>query len=147
MVHRGAGGIRGLCDLLDKYGDEIEADFTQFYRLDIADVWRGALSPRRALVLASRLADVPDSRYRAEALGGREYLGWDRIATLLADLNDAITDNSVVTVKAAGGKATRPDPYPRPMAEAEAEETIDVPTIDDFPIHLVTAMTAMHRQK
>jgi len=68
-------------------------------------------------------------------------MGWGRDVSLLADLHDAVVDNSVVTIKAAGGKSRRPQHYPRPEMKAEKEDTIAVPTIDDFPIHLVVALT------
>ena len=142
MVPRPAGGIRGLCDLLDEFGDAIEADFTQFYSgLDIADVWRGLLSPRRALVLAEQLGFIPGSRFRALTLGSLDFVGWDRATTVLADIHDALVDNSVVTIKSAGGKSQRPDPYPRPAAYKAADVEVEVMDIDDFPIHLVVAMT------
>lgn len=141
MVPGADGGSRRLCELINEYGDELEADFTQFFHLDITDVWRGLLSPRRVLVLAGQLGTVPGSRFRAASLGGPEFNGWTREADVLADIHDSIVDNSVVTVKSAGGKAQRPDTYPRPVVKEDQTETVDVPTIDDFPIHMVIAMT------
>ena len=142
MVPLTAGGILELCDLVDEHGDELEADFAQFYNgLDIADVWRGQLSPRRVLVLAGQLGTIPGSRFRAATLGGSDWLGWSPEARLLADLVDAVVDNSVVTVKSAGGKTKRPEPYPRPIAAADKPIDVAAMTIDDFPIHMVMAMT------
>jgi hypothetical protein len=136
-----------LCELVDEYQGALEADFAQFYSgLDLADVWRGALTKRRALELAEQLAFEPRSRYRAQALGGAEFIGHDKVAILLSDLYDALNGNTVVTAKAAGGKPKTPDPYPRPEVKKPAESggvntTVDVPTIDEFPIHLVIGMT------
>lgn len=146
MVPRPVGGIRGLCDLLDEYGDALQADFRQFYSgLDIADVWRGLLSPRDALVLAAQLAFVPSSRYRALALGGVQFIGWDPNTSVLSDIHDAVVDNSVVTIKSAGGKSQRPEAYPRPQPKAVAPPTV-VPSIENFPIHMVMALTQMQKK-
>jgi len=142
VVHGRAGKIRELCELVDKYGDELESDFTQFYSIDIADVWRGLLSARRALVIAGQLGTIPGSRFRACILGGPEFIGWSREAQVLADLFDALVDNSVVTAKVAGGKPSSPTPYPRPVPAEDKAAVVDVPTIDDFPIHMVMALTA-----
>lgn len=142
MVPGADGGIKQLCDLVDEFGDELEADFTQFYQLDIADVWRGQLSPRRVLVLAGQLGTVPGSRFRALTLGGADFVGWTRDSEILADVHDAIVDNSLVTSKVAGGKPGAPTPYPRPLRKEDRPQTVDVPSIDDFPIHMVVAMTS-----
>lgn len=141
MVPRPAGGIRQLCELIDEYGEELTADLQQIYGLRLADVFRGALAPRDVLVLAGQLGTVPESRVRAATLGGPGFAGWSRVADILADIHDSIVDNSVVTIKSAGGKANAAEPYPRPSLAADEPEVVDVPTIDDFPIHLVVAMT------
>lgn len=142
MVHGRTGKIRRLCELVDEYGDELEADFQEFYTLELAAVWRGQLSPGRVLALAGQLGTVTGSRFRAMTLGGMQFAGWTREADVLADLHDAIVDNSVLTVNSAGGKAKSPDPYPRPSSQKDEGITVDVPTIDDFPIHLIMAMTS-----
>lgn len=148
MVPRTVGGIRKLCELVDEFGDAVEADFQQFYNLDLSGVWRGETPPRRALALAEQLATIPNSRLRALSLGDVANVGWGRAEWILADLYDALTDNSVVTVKAAGGKASRPSPYPRPdVPDVRAAEEVRVPTIEDFPIQMVVAMTAFQQPK
>lgn len=105
-------------------------------------MWRGQLSSRRALTLAGQLGTEPGSRFRALSLGGLEFVGWTRDSEILADLHNAIVDNSLITAKAAGGKPRTPDPYPRPVHKQDRTPTVDVPTIDDFPIHMVMAMTS-----
>lgn len=140
MVPGAPGGIRRLCELIDEYGDELEADFRQFYGLRLADVFRGLLSPRDAIVLAGQLGTIPYSRFRARALGVDGLMGWSRTEDLLADAIDAIQSAAVGIARSNGAKAKAPDPYPRPHMTRE-EELVDVPSIDDFPIHLVVAMT------
>lgn len=104
-------------------------------------MFRGSLEPRDALVLAGQLGSEPQSRYRAAVLGDPAFLGFGRTEAILSDLFDALVDNSVVTVKAAGGKARQPEPYPRPVDAASREHVIEAPSIDDFPIHLVVGLT------
>lgn len=123
MVRRGTTGIGHLCDLIDQYSDELEADFTQFYAgLDIADVWRGALHPRRALVLVEGLKHVPASRYRAMILGGPEHIGWGPGEYLLAQNVDATNTGTVVAARVAGGKQRNPKPFPRPVVKTLTEK-------------------------
>lgn len=144
MVPAGTGGIAGLSKTLDEHKIAIRADFQQFYQLDIADVWRGTLKASRALELIDGLAHVPQSRYRAEALGDESFHGWDRATELLASIFDALQTNTVVTAKAAGGKPKSPDDYPRPVVLTQSD--IEMPpleelTIDNFPIFAVMAVT------
>jgi hypothetical protein len=132
VVHDVALGTGQLCELIDGYGDEITADFRQFYSgLDLADVWRGKLSPATALVLVEQLKTIPMSRFRAQVMGGFEHLGWTPDTYLAAALYDAMNTNSVITAKSAGGKARDPEPYPRPD---QAAKSIQVDDIDDFPV-------------
>lgn len=105
-------------------------------------MWRGLVSSRRVLALAGQLGTNPASRFRAATLGGPEFVGWTREADVLADIYDALVENSVITIKTAGGKTDSPDPYPRPVLEKDKPETIDVASIDDFPIHMIIAMTS-----
>lgn len=64
----------------------MEADLQRFYGVDLADYWRGELSPRRLSVLVHQLpADSATSRHYANADG------WDLHAFLLADLFQAFT--------------------------------------------------------
>lgn len=132
-----------LCELVDEYGPYLRADFQQFYNgLDLADVWRGGITRRRALELAEQLAFEPRSRYRAMILGGPEWIGQDRPVAVLMDLFDALQANTVVTAKTGGGKPKTPDEYPRPVVTKKSDpKVIQSPTIDDFPIGLVVALT------
>jgi hypothetical protein len=142
--------MKGLCDALDEYGMEIRADFQQFYAgLDITDVWKGKLTVTRAIDLLEMLAYVPDSRYRAAALGTSDFIGWDRVASQLAEIIDGLQTNTVVTAKAAGGKPKQPDPYKRPEV---VEKDSPMPperelTIDNFPIMLMVAAMGLQPKK
>ncbi|WIV44535.1 hypothetical protein [Glutamicibacter nicotianae] len=64
-----------LVQLIDSTGEALEGDLWDFYRLDLADVFRGSLSCRRVLMFVRRLMDEPWSRLRAE-LRGADWLGY-----------------------------------------------------------------------
>jgi hypothetical protein len=68
------------------------------------DVRDPATTPRRVLALAERLP--PHARRMGQA--------WSTESELLAVLADAIGVLTWVTVRAAGGRAARPRPLPRP---------------------------------
>lgn len=144
MVPGGAGGIRGLCDLVDDYGAELRGDFQEFYQLDLVDVWRGLITPRRALDLAESLTTVPRSRFRAAVMGDQAWMGWSAETAVLADLYDATRDAMVKNLEVWGGKATVPR-YPRPPAGKSAVDDTEQQkpkTIAEFPIWEVMRMTS-----
>jgi hypothetical protein len=131
-----------LYELLEAHARPIEADFLELYGVDLLDVWRGALTPRRALVLVEQLSNVPRSRYRAAVLDDSAWHNYGPLEGHLADLIDHVAALTFVTVKAAGGKPKKPTPYPRPPKPTDPAATVTVPDIDDFPIHAVQAMTS-----
>lgn len=144
--------MSGLCDALEEHEAEIRADFRQFYNgLDLADIWRGTLSVSYALLLLEGLAYVPESRYRAAALGTTDFIGWDRVSSLLADILDALQANTVVTAKTGGGKPKTPDPYKRPEPVKRGRDVIPSDqelTIDNFPIMaMIGAMGVIQSKK
>ncbi len=63
----------------------MEADLLQYYRVDLADHWRGQLTLRRLWVLISQLP--PESRVATE-LGGP---GWRAGDYVIADVFGAVT--------------------------------------------------------
>ncbi|MFJ7275324.1 hypothetical protein [Kitasatospora sp. NPDC098663] len=86
--------------------------------MDVLDFVRGRHSARLILALIGTLPD--DSATLAAMRGGREALGWDAKAYVLADLVDAVQALTHVQVaKAAKNPRTveRPKPYPRPYAK------------------------------
>jgi hypothetical protein len=138
VVLRATGGRRQLCELVDEYGDELRGDFQEFYQLDLVDAWRGTLTARRVIDLAERLIDIPRSRFRAAVMHDERILGWGTEAEILADLYDALVDNSVITWKSAGGKASAGQRYPRPKPQLVEQAK----TIADFPIREMVQMTS-----
>jgi hypothetical protein len=118
VVQPGAavGGSRSLAKLIDDHGEAIEADLHRFYNVDLLDVFRGKLSPRKALVLINALPDT--SATVAHMHNGdrwRDFYGWGQDRLISAGTYDAVNSNSVITAKVAGVKrALKIPPYPKP---------------------------------
>lgn len=108
---------------MNEYGDELTADFLSEYGIDILDVFRGRLSPRRALTLVEQLPI--NSRFATAKRGGAQYYGWDRHAYMLADIFDAVTSLVYVTIAANSERpksVQQPDAYPRPDDKPREKE-------------------------
>ncbi|WP_051742943.1 hypothetical protein [Kitasatospora sp. MBT66] len=118
------GGSRSLIRLLDEHGAQITADLRRYCGVDVLDWVRGRHSARYVLALIGTLPD--DSATMAAVRGGREALGWDAKAYVLADLVDAVQALTHVQVaKASKNPRTveRPKPYPRPYAKRTGRPT------------------------
>jgi hypothetical protein len=83
---RDRGKLTALVGLLREAPDVVEADLQRFYHVDLADYWRGELSPRRLSVLIEQLP--PDS---ATARRYSDADGWSRLEFLVSDLFQAFT--------------------------------------------------------
>ncbi|TDC02597.1 hypothetical protein E1091_00355 [Micromonospora fluostatini] len=81
------GGIVSLARLIRRHADAVEADLQRYYRIDLADLWRGRLTLRR---LATLLRYLPAE---AATLGtyGDPAAGWTRTHYLLTDVFHAVT--------------------------------------------------------
>jgi hypothetical protein len=108
------GKLLGLCYLLREHAGPLEADFQRYYQLDLLDLWRGRLSPRKAAVLAMQLPS-----------GAQTWLscGYDNAWTLMeyltASLIDAVQAGN--WQRAGDPKARKPDPVKRP-ADLRAQD-------------------------
>ncbi len=72
------------------------------------------LSVRKCIVLIRNLPI--DSATVAHLRGGQEFQGWDHQLYMLANLYDAVRENTYVTVLAhSKRKPPHPDPFPRPQ--------------------------------
>lgn len=92
--------------VLREHGDALEADFERVYRIDICDLWRGHLSPRKAAVL---LMGLPPGSLVWQELG--EDAAWTAGEHLLAATVDAL---NIANWQRSDGKGKQPDPLPRP---------------------------------
>ncbi|MEV4434792.1 hypothetical protein [Streptomyces sp. NPDC049585] len=112
--HGGPGSL-SLVRLLDEHGAAIYADLRRFYSVDLLAYFRGEMSARAVLALVENLPD--DAAVMAALLGGRQAVGWDVHAHILADLVDAVQWNTYVALAQRAkrpGALEKPSPYPRP---------------------------------
>lgn len=79
--------MRALLALVRQHTAAVEADLQRFYGVDLADLWRGALSIRRLSVLVYGL---PAESLTVAALNGTDP-GWDAGALVTADVFAALT--------------------------------------------------------
>lgn len=114
-----AGGSAGLAELIDKYGEQILADFQSEYGLNLVEVLRpGGMSPRQVLALIRQLP--PESRTVAALRGGDQFQGWGVDRYLLANVIDAINQNTYAFIAAnSKRKPKAPKPVPRPSAKTQ----------------------------
>jgi hypothetical protein len=111
------------------------ADFLRYYGLDLRDLFRGELSPKRALALVEGLPT--DSAY-AISLRGVEHIGWDRQAYILADLFDAVMTLIHITIRANTDKpkaVKEPGEYPRPGQKKSKQPDILLARLRGEEIH------------
>lgn len=112
------------------------SDFLRYYGLDIRDLFRGKLSPKRALALVEGLPT--DSAYAVSIRGGPEFDGWDRGTYVLADVFDALMTLTYVTIKANSDKpkaVKEPGKYPRPGTKTPSKPDILLSRLRGEDIH------------
>ena len=103
-------GSAGLGQLIQEgHGGALRADLQRVYGLDLADIWRGTLAPRRVWTLAEYLPD--GSELAASLAGGPEHRGWTLQTYLLAYLLNAVRFADAHNVRVNGGKL-RSEPKP-----------------------------------
>ncbi|MEU7200264.1 hypothetical protein [Streptomyces sp. NPDC045470] len=117
MAGRDPGpGSSGLGRLIaDGHGGPLRADLQRFYGLDLADIWRGTLTPRRVWTLTEHLPD--DSALTASLAGGPQHRGWSLQTHLLAHLVNAVRVADVNNVRVSGGRIRDPEPVKPPAAQ------------------------------
>lgn len=121
----GAGGSTALGQLiLDGHGGALRADFQRYYGIDLVDLWRGKLTPRRAWQLSEYLP--PDSALNAELAGGLEFRAWTLQTQLIAHLLNVVRAADVNNIRVNGGKAKSPKPLDVPSPKAEKKKRIDL---------------------
>jgi len=122
--------------LLDKAGTGLYADFRLYYGIDLVDaVESGTPSPRFLLALVRGL---PDGCWTQALLAEMpELRGWTREMSLLADVFDNISVNTVAT---GFGKSRRPYLWPgRPgVKQTFAAEKVSVKGVRQMFVDLVS---------
>ncbi|MDA3643779.1 hypothetical protein OU416_06905 [Saccharopolyspora indica] len=107
--------------MIDRCGEQILADFQQYYGLDLAQVIRpgSGYSPIRVLYLIRQLP--LESRTYAEIRGGAQFVGWGQDRYLLANVIDAIQQTTYAVVAAnSKRKPKAPKPVERPSNKRNA---------------------------
>lgn len=113
-----AGGSIELARLIDEHGEALLADFLRYYNLDLSDVLvpGSGLTSRKALALIRNLPH--DSATTAAIQGGDQFRGWDGQMYMLANIVDAIKENTHVFVSANSKRRPQPPkPMPRPTTK------------------------------
>ena len=118
-AHPGGGSLQ-LGQLIDDgHGSAIRYDL-QRIGLDLADVWRGTLCPRRVIDLVEQGPD--DSAFAAALRGGPEHRAWTLERHLQAMEVDAANTTWWVNAQAnSKKKVPRPKPVQRPTLSASAK--------------------------
>lgn len=115
-----AGGSVGLAELIDKHGEYIYRDLHEYAGgLNLVDALRegSGYSPRQLIMLIRNLP--MDSATIASIRGGEQFRGWSMDRYMVAQLIDAVQENTYVTILAAGPKRKpkAPEPTHRPDTE------------------------------
>lgn len=127
-----AGGSLQLGQLIDDgHGQAIRYDL-QRIGLDLADLWRGTLAPRRVLDLVEQSPD--DSAFHASLRGGAEHRAWPIERHFQAALLDAVNTAAWVTAQANSKKSiARPSAVPRPTVAGTAKASRRVLDLSKHP--------------
>lgn len=119
-----AGGSDGLAKLIDKCGEQIQADFQSEYGLNLVAILRpgGGYSPRMVLSLIRQLP--PESRTVAFLRGGAQFQGWGVDRYLYASMVDAIRENThaFVSANSPKRKPKAPEPVKRPSKDGGTQK-------------------------
>lgn len=112
-------GSAGLGQLIhDGHGGPLRADLQRYYGLDLADIWRGTLAPRRVWNLSEHLPE--DAALAASLAGGPEHRGWTLQTYLLAHLLNSVRFADANNVRVNGGKLkSDPKPVQTPQPKTE----------------------------
>ena len=104
--------------MISEHGDELIADFREYYSVRLLDVLKfdGSLNIAEAVILARKLP--PSSRTVAAVQGGDEYWGWDFERHVLVSILEAINAGNHLFASANSKKKIKPPKrLPRPGDE------------------------------
>lgn len=124
------GLVYGLLDLIERFYDEIDADFQRFYGLDLGEACWGPdhIGVRRLYVLITRL---PQESALARVLGW-PWPDQTELTAALVELLYDVAGSARAQVQATTGKKFKgadplelPRPQPADLAEPEPDRTFD----------------------
>ena len=92
--------------------------------MDLADLWRGTLHPRRVWHLAEYLPS--ESALQAELAGGLQFRDWNLQTQLIAHLLNVIRAADTNNIRVSGGKAKAAKPIDVPSPVSRKPKRIDL---------------------
>ena len=92
--------------LLREYGEVIEADFQRYYGLDLLDLYRGRLTPRKAMALIGGLP--PGSAFH-RARGGPAF--WSDEVAAVKEMGHRVV-SALIAVNGSRQSPKPPEPPP-----------------------------------
>lgn len=101
-----------LATVLTKHSEPAESDLARVYGIDLADFYRGRISPR---ALSVRLRHLPDGSALWRSL--HSDLAWNQTDYLIARAVDAL---NAANWQRAGGNGNPPKPIQRPADRRDA---------------------------
>jgi hypothetical protein len=102
--------------LLTRFPDRVEADLQEYYRIDLVDLYRGALTVRKAAVL---VLNLPRGSRTWEAVGGA--------GAISAEVDAAwLIEHALYTIAHAqnGGKGKKPEHRAYPTGLHEQQQKV-----------------------
>lgn len=141
---------------MEKFEPELRSDLQEVYGVDLADLfskkrWRhllaliDGLQPHSRYMaallsdpeIAKEIVNHPSYAENQAADSGPSLVGYTGLNAQMAQLIDAVNANTSATISAAGGKAKRPKPIPRPQtgvdrAKADRRKIDQQSIIDEF---------------
>lgn len=115
-----AGGSAELARLIDEHGECIVSDLRVYHGVNLRDVLipGSGVSPK---LILSYIRNMPMASATAAALrGGDQFRGWDIQTYMLANIVDAVQQNTFAFVSANSKKKPKaPEPVERPAQKKQ----------------------------
>jgi hypothetical protein len=131
-----------LARLIDEHGEALHFDFMTYTPFLLKELVTddSPLTPRE--VIAAIRNFPPDSATAASMRGGPEFRGWDNTVYMLANVVDAIRENTYVFVAANSKRKPKP---PKPVDRPTAKKKPGGPTGSRFA--LMARMARLNAEK
>lgn len=114
------GGSLQLAELIDEHGEALHFDFLNYTPFMLRDMLRDdpPMTPREVIAWVRNLP--PDSATSASMRGGPEFRGWDNTVYMLANVVDAVRENTYTFVAANSKRKPKPPtPIDRPRVNRQ----------------------------
>lgn len=133
------GSARAVASILDIAGDFLEGDLLRYFGVDLYDVLRGKVAPRRVLallrtlppecrssaVMRAHLETLRDNKPAPPRNPLHRYIGWDPVTQWLAIIAEQLVFYRYEHAKATGAKGLRaPKPFEVPGRNGAAQRNV-----------------------